>query len=610
MSTYYYLTPNQQTNGKYTGLAFVFDSSGGFTIDQAFPGINLNTYSPVAQYNVTDAIQIKFSVRTFNDYIGVIKDESNNETISVLFDVSSETLGYDSITISTDDFLNGISTKSIMSMGKMATLYSDFNYTVMEYFGAPYGFSSVFENATDFNANEGIFDASAFVHVVNGINFDNIGSIITDLSGFFTVNDLNKHLRFVCGTNVFGNRPAEGNYGLPNGFMPGDLIYIPNGIKITLSVGVEQEPYLPIYNVGPLNLDSVDDIINYSDQQANVRKITSSTLSNITQSYSVPILIILSNEDTFNFANFGLDWTATAANIGNKKWLAISISALGKYQSAIEESGGIYISSNYGKTWTLSYSIGINTTNCISISETGQYQTASNGIQIYISNNYGNTWSQVYSLGSSKIFVSISLNGKYQSILSCGDSVYTSNNYGLTWSRLSDDHSDLYNSIETFPTGGISLSYSGQYQTIASETIYVSTDYGQSWRDVFAGQYFNDHNWDGIALSSTGQYQTAVDSTSEIYTSSDYGNTWIFSTGANVQDKEWMSVAITANGKFQTVTEKYGTIYSSTNYGATWRVARSTLIANKVWQHNSISANGQYQSAVEYGGSIYVSNLI
>jgi len=48
MSTYY-LTPNNidPTTNAYTGLAYVFDSSGGFAVDQSFPQINLNTYSPI-----------------------------------------------------------------------------------------------------------------------------------------------------------------------------------------------------------------------------------------------------------------------------------------------------------------------------------------------------------------------------------------------------------------------------------------------------------------------------------------------------------------------------------------------------------------------------------
>jgi photosystem II stability/assembly factor-like uncharacterized protein len=600
MTSTYYLTPNNQNNdGTYTGLAYVFDTSGGFSIDQSFPQINLNTYSPIAQYDVTEAIQVRFSVRTLNNKIGIIKDQNNDKVLQALhYDVSAETLTDDfgnltnSVSINSSEFLTGVNVSNIISMGKMSTLYSDFNYTVMEYFGAPYGFSSVFSNATDFNANDGIFDAPAFINLINGITFDGTnGTVITDLSGQFTVNDLIKHLRFICGTNVFGNRPPSGNYGIPNGFMAGDLLYIPNGISITLSVAVEPEPYSPPDNVGPTNLNGVDSMVNWSEPQENIHKVTTSTISDITQTYSVPILIILDNEDTFNLENFGGQWNdvGTPLNLGNKYWLSVSISALGAYQSAVDEQGDIYISSDYGTTWSLVHNIGYSPN---------------------ISNDFGSTWTNVFNVGSSNIFVSVSLCGKHQTVLSCGDSVYTSQNYGATWTRLNDENSDLYNSIETFPTGGISLSFTGQYQCIACETIWISTDYGQHWKDAFDGQYFNDHNWEGISISSTGQIQSAIDSGGGIYVSHDFGSTWTFVDSSNMVNKEWQSISISADANFQTAIEIGGAIYVSLDFGATWAISSDINTHNRNWQSISVSANGQYQTVVEYGGSIYTSTLL
>ena len=313
MSSTYYLTPNQtDSNGVYQGSTYVFDTSGGFSIEQSFSQIDLNTYSPIAQYDVTDAIQIRFSVRTLNNKIGIIKDQSNIEVLQVLYynnlqDILQDVHGNitDHVTVNPVDFIKGVTTENIISMGKMSRLYSDFNYTVMEYFGAPYGFSTIFSGASEYNINNGVFGKTEFIKLINGISFDGVtGSVISALDGYFTVNDLNKHLRFICGTNVFGNRPPTGNFGLPNGFIAGDLLYIPTGISITLSVAIEQEPYTPINNVGPTNLHSVDDMVNWSDPQHNVHKVTTSTLSNITQTYSVPILIILDNTDKFNFDNY------------------------------------------------------------------------------------------------------------------------------------------------------------------------------------------------------------------------------------------------------------------------------------------------------------------
>ena len=86
----------------------------------------------------------------------------------------------------------------------------------------------------------------------------------------------------------------------------GDLIYIPNGISITLTVNIEQEPYDPINNVGPTNLSSVDHLINYSESRANIRKQTTSSITNITQTYSVPILVVLTNDDVGAFDDYGV----------------------------------------------------------------------------------------------------------------------------------------------------------------------------------------------------------------------------------------------------------------------------------------------------------------
>ena len=635
MSTYY-LTPNNidPATNAYTGLAYVFDSSGGFAVDQSFPQINLNTYSPIAQYDVTEAIQIKFSVRTLNNKIGVIKDLSNEAVLQVLYyDAINEALTdvngtpTESVTGSSLDFLQGVKVINIVSMGKMSTLYSDFNYTVMEYFGAPYGFSSVFANATDFNANDGIFDSTAFINLINGITFDGItGSVISDISGYFTVNDLNKHLRFICGTNVFGNRPPSGNYGLPNGFMAGDLIYIPNGINITLSVAVEPEPYSPPDNVGPTNLHSVDSMVNYSEPQYNIHKVTTSTISNITQSYSVPILIILDNEDMFNPNDYGNNWVdigfdSEGNSLGPQQWLSISISSLGTYQTAVNQQGDIYISQDYGISWFLINTINPSPVISIAVSQDGKYQTVSDGLTIFICSDYGLTWDQAFSFnGTGNVFVSVSLCGKYQSVLSCGDTLYMSSDYGATWNPLDPtlniSTQDLYNSIQSFPTGSISMSFTGQYQSIACENIWLSSDYGINWKIAdIPNPYndnpdFNDRNWDGISISSDGRIQSATDSGGYIYISHNHGNTWSTADTGSTGNKTWQCIAISANANYQTALDIDGAIYLSLDYGDTWSLTTDANTLGRRWQGISLSANGQYQTAIEYGGTIWASNLL
>jgi photosystem II stability/assembly factor-like uncharacterized protein len=600
--------PNDNSGGIYTGNLFVLDTSGGFSLTQGLPQINLNTMSPITQYDVTDAIQIYFSVRTINDKIGIYKDASNQKVVQLLFDLSTDSLLFDNATINKHDFLQNVTADKIISLGSISTLYSDFDQTVQTYFGDPYGFSTFFA-AEDYFVNGGVFDASAFAGIINGFTFNIAGSYVTDLSGTVTINDLNNHLRYITAANPFNNRPTADNYDITEGFVEGDLIFIPNGIQIKLTVDIQAESFVNITNMGPGNLAKINNAINYNNIQTGVSKVTNYSNTNITQIYNVPILLVLSNVDTLKFNDFGNNF-GIALNI-KENWLAICMSSTGQFQTAIEEFGNIYVSTDYGQTWNINYNIGNAMSNCVGMSETGKYQTASNGVHIYTSNNYGATWMEVYSLGSSNVFVCISLNGRYQTVVSCGDTIYQSRNFGLTWENiLTDPNSDLYNSIETFPTAGCAMSFTGEIQVIASENIYLSTNFGHTWNPIFTDDDFIEKNWDSIAISSDGSYQTALDSGGDIYVSSDTGNTWNMVNDPNLLDKEWQTVFMSAGGQFQTVLNNGGNVYKSTTYGVSWTQSTSNLTQNKNWQCGAISANGVYQTIAEFGGYIYTSILI
>ena len=590
-----------------------FTGEGGFTVQQDMGTVALAL--PLDTYNVTDSLQIKFSARRMNDKLGITKDEDNYEVLYSSYDDVNDEQPQDMVEIIADEILDYLNTDNILSMGKLSTLYSDFNYTVMEYFGAPYGFSNIFAAEKAYTVNQGVFDASALLQLLHKHTFDISGSYVSDLSGCFKVKNINDHLRYLQGADVFDNRPAQFNYGVKEGFLHGDLVYIPDGISITLKVDIEEEPYAPIVNIGPSNLASIDDLFNYTNTQTLVDKNTTYSVSNITQTYKVPILIILTNDEKFNFENYGTDWVdMTDDSIGVQKWLAVSISASGKYQTAIEEAGDIYVSNDYGTTWIIKHNIGNALSNCISISQSGQYQTASNGISIFVSSDYGETWTETYNLGGSNIFVRVSLNGQYQTIVSSGDSFYQSSDFGQTWTRYSDEDSNIYNSISMFPTGGLSMSYDGRYQTIASEDIYISDDYGVTWSTAnlnSLNQDWEDRNWHGIAISSDGKYQTAIEVIGEIYVSSDYGISWNVKEELPIQDQNWQDISISANGRYQTAVAKGGKIFTSTTFGEIWETPTDVDVDKILeWQSLKVSSNGQYQTGVVYNGNIYVSRLI
>jgi photosystem II stability/assembly factor-like uncharacterized protein len=600
-----YITPNPNQTGARSGDLYVLDTSGGFSLDQTFPQINMNALSPITQYDVTDAIQVHFSVRSLNDKIGVFKDASNNKVVQLLYDLSADSLLVDDLTLDTVDFLQNVNSTTILSLGKLTTLYSDFDATVKSYFGDPLGFSTFFANE-NFAVNNGIFNNNTFLEIINGFSFSVAGSYVTDLSGAIKITDLNKHLRYITAANPFNNRPTADNYDITEGFLDGDLIFVPNGMVITLTVNIQPEGYVNINNMGPSNLSLIDSSLNYFNNTTGVGKSTTYSLTNITQTYNVPVLLILSNKDYYTLGNYGQTWTNVLAT--NVNWLAIGMSSTGQYQTLITDTGDIYISRNYGQTWTVSYNIGSGASNSIAVSDTGQYQTASNGEKIFISSNHGRNWLQTYSMGSSTIYVSISLNGQYQNVVSCGDTVYQSNNYGITWTGYQDQGSALYNSIETFPTAGCAMTYTGQTQVIATESIYISNDFGRTWTSPFTDE-FNDKNWDSVDISSDGRYYTALDSGGDIYRSDDHGVTWNYVNDPLLLDKQWSAIAMGASGQFQTALEQGGAIHVSTDYGVSWANATDPNLQNRNWQCVAISANGVYQTIAEYGGGVYTSRL-
>lgn len=608
-----YIPPNVNINGLYTGNCYAFEASGGYIVKQGLSEIILKTPDRLKKYDVTDAIQLKFSARTLNKKLGILKDASNREVVQAWFNVTTEYLYTDSIKLCACDFIDGINHDSVVSVGKISSLYNDFRKCVGAYFGAPGGFMSLFSNAEPFTVsgvNNNIFDASAMIQVLNSSQFNMKGSFISDLSGSITISDINNLLDWIVDGNVFQNRdPADRNWGIIDGFVAGDLVFIPQGFTISLSINIQPETLAPINNVGPSYLAKIDNKLNYTRGDYFKRTTTYST-TNITQTTTVPILLVLTDTTVENYLNFGVSWTLVSSinNNNANNWLYVSLSSDGRFQTAIDETGNIFNTHDYGTTWTTTINIGSSTANSVSISFTGIYQTASNGTNIYVSSDYGRTWVNTFSSGNSKIFVTISSNGQYQTVVSCGDTVYLSSDFGITWKAI-DSTGDLYYSVEAFPTAGVAISYTGQYQTIVTEDIYITNDYGETWTNVSPRNNLDDRNWISVSMASDGKYQTAIENGGEIYTSNDYGNTWMFVDSPSVTDKVWESISVSATGQYQTALEQDGFIYKSIDYGNTWTKVTDPVVGQQKWQSVSVSSDGLYQTAMSYGGNVYMSTV-
>jgi hypothetical protein len=311
----------------YATSVYAFNASGGFQMERFFDP-SFYPFDVIPRFDVTDSLQVLFDVATFNAKLGLVKNSTNDAVVSSTFnevtDVFTDSNGNEinTITITADDFKNGFNMdgKQIISVGKYATLYSDFKRYVGSYFGYYGGFSSLFAAASEFNIDiNNVFNGASFVRLLNGETKASTGCYIKDLSGSITISNITRQLRFAIDTNCFGNRipgsidPTTGyyvdgsgtavdpsynnNYGLEDGFIAGDLIWVPTGTKITLILDIDSEAFLPINNVGP-GLAAA----NYSQTTVfsgdNFSQTTDATTNRITRTVQAPLLIKLADAST------------------------------------------------------------------------------------------------------------------------------------------------------------------------------------------------------------------------------------------------------------------------------------------------------------------------
>jgi hypothetical protein len=220
----------------------------------------------------------------------------------------------DDITLDAGAFAAAINSKNqIISVGKFSTLYSDFTNYVASYFGLSVsttngmkvggkgtakigtadtadgvasGFATLFSGVYQWDASGGEFGASQMYNVIhgNGVRATDDSAMGT-LAGSIKVSDITNLLRYAVDSNCFNNRDPQGttgvaidsnfrsNYGVTDGFLADDLIFIPNnGFAITLN----------------LNINYQTNINSYMDNNIGQRNVTSSaTLSDTAQSKNI-----------------------------------------------------------------------------------------------------------------------------------------------------------------------------------------------------------------------------------------------------------------------------------------------------------------------------------
>jgi hypothetical protein len=295
----YAITPNPiiPIDMSYVGLNYAVTGLGGFIMEEGVKTVTMIPINQINQYDVTNSVQIKFDVRTFNEKLGLYKDPSNVNIITSSWDNTTGNFPMDTITLTSPDFVEGVYAQNIISVGSLQTAYSDFILYVNDYFGYANGFSTLFTTSSLFDINNGVFDASAFVHIINGQTLNpTTGEYVNDLSGSVTVNYINNIIDYICYANPFNNRPTTGNngagYTIQDGFIDGDLIYIPTGITFTMNLNINNNDIYLNY-LGENHLTQLTSQTNYTNGYFSVN--TQATQTNIRRTVKAPLLLRLTN---------------------------------------------------------------------------------------------------------------------------------------------------------------------------------------------------------------------------------------------------------------------------------------------------------------------------
>ena len=261
----------------YEDSVYAFEATGGFTMERGFDTIKLAEQSAPVYVDVTEAVQIKMDVATFNTKLDLAS-----------FDSVTDSFGVDSISLSSEELTAGVTADSqIISVGKYETLYSDFQTYVAAYFGLAGGFSSLFTAASEFAIDtDNTFTAASFIALLTASAQDPSGRYISEMTGSITIANIANLLKYSVDGNVFGNRdPEVKNWGVEDGFVAGDLIWVPAGTTITLKLAIDPEALAPLNNLSASQSTTVGEGI--------FTQTTEATTELITRVVTAPLLIKL-----------------------------------------------------------------------------------------------------------------------------------------------------------------------------------------------------------------------------------------------------------------------------------------------------------------------------
>ena len=278
--------------------------------------------------------------------------------------------------------------------------------------------------------------------------------------------------------------------------------------------------------------------------------------------------------------DYGITWS-NIAPVNRSYTVDIACSQTGQYLICVVHNDSLFISNDYGATWTapnIYPSDPPNTGNywsCVDISGDGSFMIAamhsvsySIRAEVWTSLDYGNTWI-LRTVGSQDVHrtncirvacnedgshIVLSMSGPWIQPDRIGP-LYLSSDYGATWSlctTITPTNNRLIG-LDINSDGSTIIACAGGYGLYSDKGVWISTDYGGSWNKIITdgSDYWN---WYSVACNSDGSCMVACHTSTisgrygRIYGSMDYGSTWHEIKPLGNTDHFWYSVKLSGDG--------------------------------------------------------------
>ncbi len=299
----------------------------------------------------------------------------------------------------------------------------------------------------------------------------------------------------------------------------------------------------------------------------------------------------------------GDSWSAVSSSV--KKWTCAVSSADEQVLYAGTDSGEIY-SCNLSGNLTSSYIVNLN----MSLTGLGSAKSPYNTMAASVSNDYIYTTENIFSTYSAQgprlwSSVASSPSGKHIAGAVYKGNIYVSHNNGATWSRIDN------------PAGGntewvgVAISQDGT-KIAAIDTLNIYVFSGTGW--VSKNPDGIQRGFTGVAISSDGntilasasKFYLGFGTASNLWTSSDYGESW--TNPVLSANQIWRGVAMSADGSVMAAisdSEFDGTNIVRVLISGTWvNQLQGIGSAGAV----SVSSSGDYIAVTAKYGYIYVYN--